>query len=101
MVSLSLCSFSSGFGGAVRLLSSLSASGSLSVSVCPYGSGEAFVSFEPLPAVEAVWPAVCALAFRASDPGYGGSFEFVADWGTGLDNPRAQALAALLESIGV
>ncbi len=99
-LSVSVCSRSSGFGSSVRLLSRLSVSGSVSVSVCPY-TGVAFVSFEPLPALVPVWPAVRSLAWvDGSDLGDADDL-FVAEIAIGRDNSRYFALEALLESVGL
>jgi hypothetical protein len=99
-LSVSVCSRSSGFGSSVRLLSRLSVSGSVSVSVCPY-TGVAFVSFEPLPALAPVWPAVRSLAWvDGSDLGDAADL-FTAEIVVGRDNSRYFALEALLESVGI
>ena len=100
VVSLGLCSHARSFGAALRFLSRVSASGSLSVSVCSYGSGSAFVDFVPLPAVAAVWPAVLSLAFSSDCSPEAGEERFVADWSVGGDNSRAAALEALLAAVG-
>jgi hypothetical protein len=95
-VSLSLCSHSRSFGAAVRLLSQVSLSGSVSVSVCSYGSGTAYVDFVPLPSVVPVWPAIVSLAFSGFD---GDGLLFVANWSLDSCNARASALESLLSAI--
>jgi hypothetical protein len=94
--SLSLCSHSRSFGDAVRLLSQVSLSGSVSVSVCSYGSGTAFVDFVPLPSVVAAWPAIVSLAFAGEE---GDGLLFVAGWSVGGCNARASALESLLSAV--
>jgi len=99
MVKLVLGSHSASFCCALRFLSRVAVEGDLSLGFCPYGSGSAYVSFVPVPAVAAVWAAVDSLAFVREDDGYGEA-EFVANWSVGLDNARAAALESLLEAVG-
>ncbi len=73
-------------------------SGSVSVSVCPYTS-VAVVSFELLPAVAPLWPAVRSLAWVAGDAD--ADDVFVAEVALGRDNSRYLALEALLSSASV
>jgi hypothetical protein len=98
-VSLVLGSHSALFGSALRLLSRVAVEGELSLGFCSYGSGSAYVSFVPVPAVAAVWPAVLSLAFSEESEG-GEDLMFVANWSVGLDNSRAAALEALLKAVG-
>ena len=96
VVSVSLSSFAPSFGAAVRFLSEVALDGALSVSVCSYGSGQAFVDFALPPVVAAVWPAIVSLAFEEDDEC---NSKFVADWKVNGDNSRAAALEALLVAI--
>jgi len=98
-VSLVLGSHSAGFAAGLRLLSRVAVGGSLSLDFCSYGTGSAYVSFVPVPAVAPVWAAVASLAFRPETDGVG-DLEFVAGWSVGLSNHRAAALDALLEAVG-
>jgi hypothetical protein len=96
--SVSVSSFSASFAAAIRFLSGVAVDGRVSVDICSYGSGTAYLSFDLPPAAAAVWPAIRSLAFEDRD--YEDSV-FVADWSVGGDNARASALAALLTAIGI
>jgi len=93
---VSVCSFSSSFGAALRFLSGVAVDGAVEVCVCSYGSGTAYLSFDLPPAVAAVWPAVRSLAFE--DRPYEDSV-FVAEFDFGPEGARRNAIEALLETV--